>query len=477
LIAGAQASVGGAVVLLAIAGVARAEPTLTLDDAIRMARAHHPAVDSERAQAAAAEGRRQQALARLLPFLTGGVAYQPTTPNLVATPAQTRALLSSTGSDTVVDSAGMPTTITCRTPGVGDCAVIAPAPTSWALQNFWMADIGLSWTAWDWGHSINGYRGARNFLAAADVGVTTAERDVALQVALAFFGALAADQQVAVAEDAVKTYQAHLAQTRGLHDSGLRTGIDVATAESAEASAAIALSRARSTRQMVRDQLQVALGDDRPHDWRLVADPATFDWQPADDNLVRARFGALEDDAFSHRTELVQLRLQQNGLAAQTAAARAGYFPQLTLNIDPVWGGSAWSSLTGNLTVTVALGFAPGGMSPWLVHGQIREAEANLLVVEAQERAQRAAIRREAADARSAFSAARDELRLTQTLTEAAARQRSLAEGRYQSGVGNIIELYDALLGDVNARFQMVQARLAVAEARVQLRHALGEGD
>jgi outer membrane protein TolC len=468
---------GGTALLLAIAGSAGAEPTLTLEDAVRMARAHHPDVDSQRAQAVAAGGRRQQALARLLPFLNGGVAYQPTTPNLVATPAQTRALLSSTGSDTVVDSAGMPTTITCRTPGIGDCAVIAPAPTSWALQNFWMADIGLSWTAWDWGRSINGYRGARDLSAAAEVGVTTAERDVTLQVAVAFFGALAADQQVAVAEDAVKTYDAHLAQTRGLHDSGLRTGIDVATAESAEASAAITLSRARSARQAARDQLQEALGDERPHDWQLVADPATFEWQSADESLLRATLGELEDDAFAQRSELVQLRLQQKGLAAQKAAARAGYLPQLTLNIDPVWAGPAWSSLTGNLTMTVALGFAPGGMSPWLVHGQLREAAGNLLAAQAQDRAQHAAIRRETADARIAFSAARDQLRLTQALTEAASRQRSLAEGRYQSGVGNIIELYDALLGDVNARFQMVQARLGVAAARAHLQHALGQGD
>ena len=60
-------------------------------------------------------------------------------------------------------------------------------------------------------------------------------------------------------------------------------------------------------------------------------------------------------------------------------------------------------------------------------------------------------------------------------MTEAAARQRGLAEGRYQTGVGNVIELYDALLTDVNARFQLVQARLDLATARARIQHALGE--
>ena len=117
-------------------------------------------------------------------------------------------------------------------------------------------------------------------------------------------------------------------------------------------------------------------------------------------------------------------------------------------------------------------------MSPWLVHGQAREAEGNLVVA----RARRAREPRQhppgagrCAQRRSTY--ARDELRLARKLTEASARQRALAEGRYQTGIGNVIELYDALLTDVNARSQLVQARLDVASARARLQHALGEED
>ena len=131
--------------------------------------------------------------------------------------------------------------------------------------------------------------------------------------------------------------------------------------------------------------------------------------------------------------------------------------PELTLSLDPVWAGPSLSSLTGNFTVTVALAFPLDGMSPWLVHGQSREAAGNLVVARAGERASRDSIRQEVADARTSFNYARDELRLARKLTEASARQRALAEGRYQTGVGNVIELYDALLTDVTARSQLVQ--------------------
>jgi outer membrane protein len=456
---------------------ARADPELTLDDAIRIARSHHPSIEAQRGQAEAADGRRDQALARLLPFLTGNLAFQPTTANFAVTPAQARTLIGVAGSDIVIDAAGMPVPVSCRTPGIGNCAALPPPPQSWALHNYWEAQVGVAWTVWDWGRSIYGYRSARDLAQAQAVGVRAASNDVVLQVRLAFFGALAADEQAAVAVDAVRTYAAHLAQASGLHDSGLRTGIDVATAQSAAASAEILLARARFAQEASRTQLLVALGEDRWHGWQLRASDAELEVQPGDEQRGRVPLDDLATRALGQRAEMAELRLQQQAFSASVASARGGYLPALSLNLEPIWAGSSWSSLVGNLTVTIALGFPLEGMSPWLVHGQAREAAGNVVVARAGERASRDSIRQELADARTSFNYARDELRLARKLTEASARQRALAEGRYQTGIGNVIELYDALLTDVNARSQLVQARLDVASARARLQHALGEED
>ncbi|HLK90789.1 MAG TPA: TolC family protein [Polyangia bacterium] len=466
-----------ALAVLSLAGAgARAEPpVLTLDDAVRLARARQPAIEAQQGQAAAAHGRQEQALARLLPFLDGSVAYAPTTPNFAVTPAQQRVLLANSGSAQVLDAAGAPVTVNCRTPGMGNCTPIPAPPNSWALQSYWTMQLGLNWTVWDWGRSIDGYRGARDLAAAADAGVAVSERDVVLNVQLAFFAAVTADEQVAVAEDAVKTYRAHTAQTRGLHDAGLRTGIDVATAESAEAAVAITLARARAARDAARAQLDVALGVDAWPGWTLRAPAATFELQPSDDARADAPLDALAESAAARRPEVVQLRLTESGLGAARAATRGSYLPQLTLSLGPSWAGTGLSSLTPNWSVVIGLGYPTGGMSPWLVHGQTREADGNLIGARAQQRATLEAIRAETVTARAALIAARDELRFARTLAEAAARQRGLADGRYQTGIGNVIELYDALLTDVNARFQLVQARLDLASARARLQHALGD--
>jgi outer membrane protein TolC len=452
-----------------------APPPLTLKEAIALARAHHPNVEAARGDATATHGRQEQALARLLPFVQGGVTYQPTTPNLVVSPAESRTLFASSGRDTVIDTSGNPVVVTCRTPGTAGCEPITAPPNVWTLESFWMLNVGLAWTAWDWGRSIQGYRSARDLAAAADVGVRAASQDVALQVALAFYGVIAAEEQVAVAQDAVKNYGKHLEQTRALHDNGLRTGIDVATAESAEAQVEIALARARASAMGARAQLQVALGVDRWGGWRLLPEPAAFELQPDDDRNADAALGPLVDAAEARRPEVERVRLEVSAFGRAVAATRGSYLPQLTLSIGPSWAGMELGSLTPNLTAMIAIGYAAGGMSPLLVHGQTREAEGSLVAARAQQRATADAVRSETVTAQAALVAARDEIRFARRLVDAAARQRGLAEGRYTTGVGNVIELYDALLTDVNARSQFVQARLDLASARARLRHALGE--
>ena len=60
-----------------------------------------------------------------------------------------------------------------------------------------------------------------------------------------------------------------------------------------------------------------------------------------------------------------------------------------------------------------------------------------------------------------------------EAVTNARERLR-LAEGRYQSGVGSIIELGDAQVAFTSAGAQLAQARFNVATARARLVQALG---
>src|SRR5581483_6040015 len=102
------------------------------------------------------------------------------------------------------------------------------------------------------------------------------------------------------------------------------------------------------------------------------------------------------------------------------------------------------------------------------------EAEANRRQLLEQERALKNSLRLETAQARAALESAHEEVLAAAKLPEASRDRRDLAEGRYQAGVGSIIELDDAQLAFVNAQFQQISAALDVATARARLDHALG---
>src|SRR6185503_12438079 len=101
------------VVIVALAGspAGAAPQTLTLDDAIRIARAHHPSVEATRAQLEAARARLSQARSQFLPGITGSFSYQPQTANFALSPGFKRLLdRPSSGIASVLSTSGVPIT-------------------------------------------------------------------------------------------------------------------------------------------------------------------------------------------------------------------------------------------------------------------------------------------------------------------------------------------------------------------------------
>ena len=69
---------------------------------------------------------------------------------------------------------------------------------------------------------------------------------------------------------------------------------------------------------------------------------------------------------------------------------------------------------------------------------------------------------------------ARETIVAGQAQVDAARAALDLAEGRYQKGLGNIIELADAEAGRSAAELGLIQARYELARAGALLEHARG---
>jgi outer membrane protein len=110
-----------------------------------------------------------------------------------------------------------------------------------------------------------------------------------------------------------------------------------------------------------------------------------------------------------------------------------------------------------------------------LTNGQSAEASANLVGLRADLDQLGQQVRFEIEQARLAVRAAKAALVASEEAVTAARERLRLAEGRYQTGVGNGLELEDAQLALTSARGQQVQAEYSLASARAGLLGALGE--
>jgi outer membrane protein len=139
--------------------------------------------------------------------------------------------------------------------------------------------------------------------------------------------------------------------------------------------------------------------------------------------------------------------------------------------------------------VDAALGTAAGWNSYWTVGaqlvwpffqggitaGQVHTAQANYDYVDAQLEASRLAVRVQVQQAVLTVRAAKAQIDAANEALVNAREQLRLAEGRYQAGVGSIIELGDSQVTATNAAAQVVQADFNLSTARAQLLSALGK--
>jgi outer membrane protein len=402
-----------------------ARPVLGLDEAVRTALAHQPQLRQAQANREAAEARAESARAPLLPQLRGSAGVDWATHNTPSTPS--------------------PSYTAART--VNASAVATQVLFDAAQLQRW-----------------------RSSLASASA-LEASERAAALQIAAstraAFFAARAARDLVAVARESLANEDAHLKQVQAFVQVGTRPEIDLAQARAARANAQVQVIQAENAYDTARAQLVQATGVVRATDFDIGDDvlPAV----PGEDQPLDPLFA----EALASRPEIVSFSEQERAQTLARSAARAGYLPTVGAEADVSRGlastlpdgASNWGA-----SVTLTWNLFQGGAT----RAAVREAEANLTALSAQDEQFRQQIRLDVEQARLAVRASRG-ARGSAGAAETAARERlRLAEGRYRAGAGSIIELGDAQVAASSAAAQRVQSEFNLAASRAQLLRALG---
>ncbi|HQP30165.1 MAG TPA: TolC family protein [Deltaproteobacteria bacterium] len=324
--------------------------------------------------------------------------------------------------------------------------------------------VGLTQKLFDFGRTSaqTGVRALEAEAAAADLG---AVRDrIVYQVILAYYALLSAEQNREVHARTVTQFEQHLQRARTFFEIGVRSKIDVTKAE-------VDLSRARLNLLMAENALTIAGLTLK----NAIGVPEAPDFEVKEMPLPSAPVASQEqalERAFAQRPDLRAVMSRREAAQRAVDLARTGCYPALD-------GKAAYGFTDREFPLeeewSIGIGLSIPLFNGLLTRSQVDEAVAFLSSARAEEELARQTVRFDIAQAYANLSNVRQRFDLAEVSLMQAVENRGLAEGRYAAGVGDALEVTDAVVAEVAARTESISARYDYQIALAALARAMGE--
>ena len=403
-----------------------ADKALKLEDAVRTALENHPRIRAAKEKVGAQQAVLGQQFAAYYPTVSLGNTYRTTTAS------------GTTG-------------------------------TSAEASDFFSSQATFNMTLYNFGKREGAVQSARETLQASQYDYQTTANDIVLAVKQAYYAYLQAQALVKVREEAVKNRALLLRQAQGFFEVGIRPKIDVARAESNLYNAQADLLAAQNAVKIGWVTLKNAMGlKDLPE-------------QPVTEDLsIVSTLLSLEqakEAAFNARPELKSFEAQRKSQDQQIATARRGHLPDIifdanygrrhtsnsgidTFPLQPSW------QVQLSLNIPIFDGFK--------TTNRVEETLHNYYSVKAQEEDRKQQVALEVEQSYLNMISTQERIKATQAAARAAKENLDLANGRYQVGVGSIIEATDAQALYTDAETSYVRTLYDYKIAEAQLQRAMG---
>jgi len=401
--------------------------TLELERCIEIALKKHPGILAATYTLKAGEGRVGQAKSGYYPQVSGSASYSRTNPTT-------------------------PTTTAGRS-----------AATSGAYDSYG-SSVGLSQNLYDFGKTSTQIKIQNLNLDVSRSDFDTTNAQVVFGVKQAYYGLLRARRDRDVAGEVVGQYEHHLRQAKGFFEVGLKPKFDVTKAEVDLSNARLNLLKTENASRLAQVALNNSMGLPEAPDYE-IRDSLAF--QRAEINLDEAL-----KKAYDRRPDLQSILAKKKSLDETITLQKKGYYPYVTGNASYGWGGDSFPLNQGwNVGATLNIPLFSGFSTKY----QVDEARANLDVLKANEETLRQGIFLEVKQAWLNLQEAADRISVAEIVVRQAAENLDLANGRYATGVGNPIEVTDALVAQSNAKTTFIAALYDYKMARATMEKATGE--
>lgn len=269
-----------------------------------------------------------------------------------------------------------------------------------------------------------------------------------------------------VEREKVNNLEEHLKTAQGLYEVGNSSFIEVTKAQSDVSSARVSLLKAENDILVSQEALRVAMGTDISGPFNIILSTELLLPQPAEDS------DTLIAQALNDRPDYKKLMHDVRGSELSIKNAARAKSPTIT--------GSAGSSLSRregsgttndyNIGVSVNVPVADGGA----MKANIESARAQLESVNADVESLRQNITYSVRSAALSLTNATDRVKSSEASVKYAEENLELARGRYEVGVGDPLELSDAVSTLASSRYTYYQALYDAQTARANLDEALG---
>ena len=269
-----------------------------------------------------------------------------------------------------------------------------------------------------------------------------------------------------IEREKVSNLEEHLKRAKGIYEVGNSSLIDVTKAESDLASARVSMLRAKNEIVLSQESLKVAMGVMDYDVVNIALSTELFLPEPAKE------IKELLEIAMSDRSDYRRLAYtrKQHELNLQVAARNNS--PTITGSIGSDLSKSEGSSTSKNYSVAVNINVpvVDGGETKARIEG----ARAQLDQDEADEESLRQTITRDVRSAALTLTNALERVKSSELNVKYSEDNLKLAQGRYEVGVGNMLEVSDAVSSLANSRYNLYQALYDAQVARTNLDEAIG---
>ncbi|MES2740055.1 MAG: efflux transporter outer membrane subunit [Pseudomonadota bacterium] len=313
---------------------------------------------------------------------------------------------------------------------------------------------------------------ALSLYLATDEARQAAQMSLVAEVAKAYYAERAYAEQYAIAKQTLEGREKTFSLTKQRLEAGASSRLDLRLNESLYETARVSALTLARQRAQAENALTLLVGQASalPNSGAGASD-TTLD-------AMSALPAGLPSDLLARRPDIRAAELRLKAANANIGAARAAFFPRISLTAALGSTSAAFSGLFDSGSGTWS--FSPQLALPIFDAGRNRanlnltEVRKNLAVADYERTIQVAF--REVADALAARSYLADQVTAQRAVQDAQADRLRLLQLRFDNGVASTLDVLDAQRELFTAQQQLVQARLLRTTSAIDLYRALGGG-